>query len=464
MGRKKGSREEAMTPSDPRSTFKMYLHPRFSDRKILIDAAPLLDGFQIGATLAKSLEELVRGMRKPFWVEPMLYMFGLDPKHVTQKDKPGVRNSLRIVASRYSEFLEQRVGKVKVLAKDITTQLGLLQEITENCLEFQRSKLASAQLDFSQAPLDKYDLLAGDNGRFQSYAIKPAMLVAPFFHFKKVGDDWYDGTLKLFQMSRKFKRDDEALYQGICLTPGCLADFSSVERIVRDFGANDADGTFLWINGFEEEKASPTQIRGLIRLISGLHDEHHPVIKIYGGFLSILMSNYGLGAFSCDLSFKSYRNLTTYRWGPPPEVQPRFYIPALHRAYKLNQALGILLAAPEFQCRCRLCTEAYGDRLELFLPAMSRPGLCERHFLNVQRNEINRVTSHSLDDLCYRIKDTIRVMDQKQTIDVTHLKVWSDTLQDFGLNGGGKWAWKPRTFINPIKREQTSTANYTRLG
>lgn len=452
-----------MTPSDPRPTFKMYLHPRYSDRKILIDAAPLLDGFQVGATLAKSLEELVRGMRKPFWVEPMLYMFGLDPKHVTQKDK-GVRNSLRLVAGRYSEFLEQRIGKVKVFPKDIITQMGLLQEITENCLEFQRSKLSSQQLDFSQAPLDKYDLLAGDNGRFQSYAVKPAMLVAPFFHFKKVGDDWYDGTLKLFEISRKFKREGESLYQGICLTPGCLGDFASVERIVRDFGKTDADGTFLWVNGFEEEKASPTQIRGLIRLISGISDEHHPIIKIYGGFLSILLSKYGLAAFSCDLSFKSYRNLTSYRWGPPPEVQPKFYIGPLHRAYKLNQALGILAAVPEFRCQCRLCSEAYGNRLDLFLSVMSRPGFCERHFLNVQRNEINRVTSHSLEDICLRIKDAVHLSERSDASEASHLKIWSDTLQDFGLDGGGKWTWKPRTFITSIKRETTSPVTYTRLG
>ncbi|MCG3204832.1 MAG: hypothetical protein KCHDKBKB_01549 [Elusimicrobia bacterium] len=458
------AREATMQKSDPRGTFRIFLHPRVSDKKVIIDAAPLLDGFQVGATLAKSLEEVVRGLRKPFWVEPMLYMFGLDPKHVTQRDKPGVRNSLRTVASRYSAFLEQRVGKVKVFAKDITTQTGILQEISENCLEFQRSKLSSPQLDFSQAPLDKYDLLAGDSGRFQSYAVKPAVLIAPFFHIKKVGDDWYDGTLKLFQMSRKFKQQGERLYQGICFTPGCLADFASIERIVRDFSATEADGTFLWVNGFEEEKASPAHIRGLIRLISGLSDAEHPIVKIYGGFLSILLSNYGLSAFSCDLSFKSYRNLSSYRWAPPPEVQPKFYIGPLHRAYKLNQALGILMAVPEFRCQCRLCSEAYGTRLESFVSVMSRPGFCERHFLNVQRNEMNRVASHSLEDVCFRIKDAARLAETSEVAEANHLKIWADTLQDFGLDGGGKWTWKPRTHINSIKRETTSPANYTRLG
>jgi hypothetical protein len=442
----------------------MFLHPRWADRRILVDAAPSLDGFQIGATLSKPLEELVRGLGKPFWVDPMLYMFGLDPKHVTQGDQKGVRHSLRSLAATYSEFLERRVGKVRVNAQDIIAETGLLREITENCLEFQRTKLASPQLDFSQVPLDKYAMLAGGSGLFARYSAKPAMLIAPFFHFKKVGDDWYDGTLKLLEMSQKYKRGGESLYQGICLTPGCLGDFASVERIVRDFGRTDADGTFLWINGFEEEKASAGQIRGLIRLISGLSDEQHPIVKIYGGFLSILLSHYGLTAFSCDLSFKSYRNISSYRWGPPPEVQPKFYIGPLHRAYKLNQAAAILASVPEFRCQCRLCSEAYGNRIDTFLSVMSRPGFCERHFLNVQRDEIDRITNYSLADVCFRIQDAILIAGQANTADTNHLKVWSETLQDFGLDGGGKWSWKPRTLIHSIKSESTRPASYTLLG
>jgi hypothetical protein len=122
------------------------------------------------------------------------------------------------------------------------------------------------------------------------------------------------------------------------------------------------------------------------------------------------------------------------------------------------------MAVPEFRCQCRLCAEAYGNTLDSFLSVMSRPGFCERHFLNVQRNEISRVTSHSLEDICLRIDEATRLAQRSNAAETTHLKIWSDTLQDFGLDGGGKWAWKPKTFINTIKNEVTSPANYTRLG
>src|SRR5437868_369191 len=98
---------------------KMFLQPRLKDRKILLNALGHFDGFHVGASSPASEINFVQDVGKPFFVDPMAYMFSLAPEHVISKDTGKVRASLLALAKRYSPIFESAVGKRAVTAKEI---------------------------------------------------------------------------------------------------------------------------------------------------------------------------------------------------------------------------------------------------------------------------------------------------------------------------------------------------------
>lgn len=409
---------------------KMFLQPRVKDKKVILNALGYFDGFQIGASLPASQINFIQQVGKPFFVDPMAYMFTLAPDHVINKESGNVRPSLSALAGRYSPIFEAALGKRSVTAEEIMRAAGALEELTHNTLEYQRTKFQSNDLLLLNHYYDKYDALELDDDKsdHETQATAPCLIIPPYFFIKDISDPWYLATLLCARMATEHKKEGEQLYPALFIDKDLLIDFASLDQIANDFSEAGFDGIIVWVNGMSEESASPESMAGLLHLVAKLSSKGKPVMKLFGGALSIMMHSHGISAFSCTLSYKTSRDIFAYMWMPPGPPKVKFYIPKLHQSYDLEESFHIMNAFPFLRCTCGVCRSAYGSDLGRFVDQMKIEGYCQNHFLNARRQELNLISQRGLPGALEAIDETLRRLEKKTAKGARHLLKWREVL------------------------------------
>ena len=408
---------------------RMFIQPRSHERQIVLDALHYYDGFQIGATMPASMVDFVRNVGKPFIVEPMAYMFELSPAHVISEKTKKVRGSLASLARRYGSLLADAVGRRVIAAEELLDQGDCLDTLVRNALDYQRSKFDAAERNLFNRYYDKYAVIEkeGHPVPHVASAVTPENVIAPFFLFRSLEDPWYQASLRCAHMAVRHRETGELLFAGIFGSPGLLRDEAAVTRVCRDYSEVQADGYFLWINRLPEEALSQRQLLNLTRLIVGLSRGKYPVIKLYGGYLSVLLNDWGLSGFTCNLSYKTHRDILSYGWSPPGKPKKRFYIPALHRAYPIDEATHLLSIHEFLRCDCRVCHETYRNNMGRFEKEMSRQGMSEKHFLNCRRAEISDASSLGIGGSLKAMQKTLGGLESSNG-DGDHIRSWCQSL------------------------------------
>lgn len=411
----------------------MFLKPRRADKQLIREAVNHFDGLQIGASDAIATIELVKNSGKPFFVDPMAYMFVLPPAAVIDEKSGKVRPSLSSLAQRYSTVLEQTIGKRAISPEDITSKLDILDEIAHNALAYQRSKI-NGQLNLFPVSdyYDKYQLL-DDDGEPKpqtANALVPWVVISPFFYFTDTEDPWYSATLRCADLATKHLQPGESLFATLLMDQRLLDSPDKIRRIIADFTNTKISGIFIWINGMDEDAASTTRLLNLLALVSGLKAAGKSVLKMHGGYFSVLMHSFGLSGFSCALSYRTSRNIMSYKWRAPSQPAPKFYIPSLHRAYALEEAAHILKMFPSTRCTCAVCRDAYGSDFTRLPDRMKKVGFCEKHFLNVRKHELNSVRNGQ-EGMLASLDETLARLGQDHSKEISHLAKWRKAVTDF---------------------------------
>lgn len=386
----------------------------------------------------------VRDVGRPFFVDPMVYMFTLPPEAVRDSKTGEIRPSLSTLAKRYGSVISTNFGKAIIAAKDISDRLDVIDELTQNVLEYQRTKLLNGEMHLFNPYFSKYANLEedGENIQHVTNSVTPWVLIPPFFYFENYRDDWYQATLACARMAERYRQPGEKIFPVIFTGRLSLENPDTIKRIIDDFADKNFDGIFLWLNAVDEDATTQERLAGLVQLISGLNAKNKPVYKLYGGYFSSTLHHSGLSGFSCSLNYKTSRNIFLYRWkaaGPP---QPKFYIPRLHRAYPLEEAGHLLKMFPFLQCDCRLCSEAYVDDPHTFTEEMKKPSYCERHFLNARRRELQLVQA-GLPSILEELEDTLQQM-KGENSGTRHLSKWQAVLQGKILPSPSTRVWDAR--------------------
>lgn len=409
---------------------QMFLQPRSKDKRVVAEALGHFDGFQVSATVPATTLSYVRDIGKPFFVDPMAYMFVLPPDSTIDPKTRKVRSGVSVLANRYGSLLKTIAGKRSLSARELLDHGNAVDEITENALTYEREKLEAGDINLFNPYLDKYAQLALDGNEVphSSTAITPWALIPPYFHFSSIDSDWYRASLACARAALRYKRDREALFPTIFMAPD-LFDFpGNIEEIISDFDDDGFDGFFIWVNAFSEEGSSPDRLGNLIRLVQGLKSLGKRVFKFHGGFFSILMHESGLDGFSCSLAGKTDRDVFSYKWvAPKKPILPKFYVPGLHRVYPLEEAAQLMRMFPFLHCHCAACDESYGSNLEQFISQMKEPGYCERHFLNIRRQEL-RAALAGTSAMVAQLTETISQLSKKNAPGARHLIKWRGLL------------------------------------
>lgn len=178
----------------------------------------------------------------------------------------------------------------------------------------------------------------------------PAYVLPPYTMVRATDDGWADVSNRLWEASREYagaKGITDKLRRVIAASNaaiwGHLASTVSDSEVVA------------WISGLDEFKVnSEPELLAYGRALQGCATRNQRVFALYGGFLSVLFSRYGLYGASHGIGFGEYRDWVELpSSGAPPA---RYYVPKLHKYISVEVAEIIWREFPELiQCECAEC-------------------------------------------------------------------------------------------------------------
>jgi hypothetical protein len=391
---------------------------------VLTRANGLFQGYHVRAGLPDTTAELVRDSGKPYLVDPETYIFTLDPKRLLdpKNEQPVVRRGALTLATGYGAPFRDVAGKRRLQLDDFSDEVTA-RDCVERVLAYQRSKL-TMQFSLFDPYYEKYRLWDDPEPSPAEGRRPPLVLVPPYFYFKDSADAWLDLNVELGRHALVARREGDLVYP-ILLFPGKLLEHTNIVNAVADrYLAEPFDGFLLWPNDFVEEREPESRLKGLARLIEKMADSGRRVSKLYGGYLSALLSLRGLRGFSCGLGYGNKKNAFTYGGGGGGrKMAQRFYVPGLHQAFEFDRATSILDACPDLRCSCPVCQDVYGSRMDHF-SQMLGGGHCELHFLHARRDELRDVGQADAQQLASDLRRSAALFDQAG-LDVGFLDAWA---------------------------------------
>lgn len=386
-------------------------------------------------------------------IDPLTHAFQHDPQTIANKDgepKPSIRN----LAEAYGEPVSGTCGSHPLLPDDLSDE-GKLSEFVERCLAYQTTHLASYMLNTDAA---KY--LEDDE-----VVVPPYAVVAPYFFMSETTvDDWLPLNIKCLEHALSCRRGEAKLFASIVIDQGVLEDPALRAKVADAYVRLEVDGFLLWIDNFDEQAASRSELVALVDLAKRLRREGaREVINTHGGFFSILAASaLGGGAFSGVThgpEFGEYRGVVPVGGGIPIS---RYYVPQLHARVRYRDALRMLRAKGwldsaeafhEYVCECEVCKETlagdaagfqrYGEStvktvrrksglVRIDFPTSDARDRCLRHYLQRKRREYLAASTCDGEQLITSVSRGYHQFKRAAGLEgVKHLRLW---LRAFGTD------------------------------
>jgi hypothetical protein len=266
-----------------------------------------------------------------------------------------------------------------------------------------------------------------------------------------VDDPWLGVNLLLARLARQVA-GPRCAYAVLQIHGPLLTQPEQLKAIARAYAELPMDGFLLWIGGLREKDISVEEVRSLRMIVETLSAERtRPVINMYGGYLSALMFAWGMSGFSHRHDGGESRKFTPVGGG---RIDTRFYIPALHRHYSIDDVEGYLkrmvIETPEqyFEriCTCVMCRKVMEEGFHGFSANLAartlRKGwpqalawserLATSHFMLTRYQEVQRVESTTTDLLIEELtRDATAYRDPYflSPVATDHLLVWAQGLR-----------------------------------
>lgn len=386
-------------------------------------------------------------------IDPLTHAFQHDPDAVTN-DEGEVKSSVRSVADAYGEPLVSRVGAKPVLPSAFNNK-GILKGFTQRRINFQCEQLTSFM---RESDATKY--LEKDEVEAHPYAV-----VAPYFFMTETTlDDWLPVNVDCATHAAEVHCDEPSkVFASVVIDQGILLDGSLIDRVTRAYSAIERiDGFLIWIDDFEEQSASSSTLRALLKLGRGLRRHDREVINKHGGYFSVLAAgapgNSALTGVTHAPEFGEYRGVVPVGGGIPIA---RYYIPDLHARVRYRDTLRMLVAkgwldsADAFHanvCDCDECkatldgnpanfvgfgeantksVKRRGGLVRIAFPTKAARDRCLRHYLQRKNREYKAAESASSKVLLDNLLAGVEKYEDVGGLDgVKHLRLWHRVLSE----------------------------------
>ena len=358
----------------------------------------------------------------------MSYLFGQPYEHfklrVRKKDsnfKPSFEklmkahglSSPRLLNWNYEQLLE-------ALGSDTQT----LETFIKYCTNFQE---VTAKTNF-----DKYatGLISTKGSAPPSANMIPQFLIPPYF---LMDDRTIRLNLKILKIAKKQRKKN--IFPMMYIKYEDLgSDFErSTSQKMKAIGF---EGYCLWVDGFDESKASQDKIENYIDLVHDLSEGGKKrLILMYGGFFSLVLNYFGVDCVCHGILYGESRTSTAaaLRTAGAPPI--RYYIPSLHRFVSIDKMTAMLEHAPELLCDCPVCTRLTYGLPENIGRFAEQEGLSEIHFMYSRLKERGNIAHTSPDDIAKHLRmqyDTYKDLAEIEDMNMnfSYLMNWSKAISN----------------------------------
>ncbi len=415
--------------------FNRFYRYDFASTQVFSDLAPKYYGVAVTAHVLSytptSVVQLLNQVRKPFFIDPFTFVFARSLSNISRNGR--MRRSFKKLVDDYgppfSDVVSQKAPLISLSFKAPSGDLDdpSISAMCKTVMDFQRNKCVVNPSFPKYAKLLKRGIIL--------QPLSPSFVVAPYFFGERRGDDWYNISLRAAQLARSFKNGFD-LYPVICISREVLWDAGQVAGVVRDYAGHD--GYIIWVNEFDEENVSPSDLVGIKSLVSGLASFGKPVYSLYGGYLCDLLGKFGLSGYSSGICYGESRRVDTVGGG----AGNRYYVPISH--LKISDDLANSFFAQSrgnlrYMCSCQTCSTIRGnipstlapvDYADRFFAQMDFLDY-RRHFVNVKHQEMSSMESmtnsqvlDSLDLDALAISGLDPFPEQPSELRPSHLRTW----------------------------------------
>lgn len=368
-------------------------------KDFLRDVRGAYDGLVLPANILlyqyKSTPSIVFMTRRPFFVDPMSYLFGQPFEQFKRRVRKGpeFKPSFHRLMSGHGLNPEQFLNKsYEALLKLLDSSEKNRSRFTRNALSFQRDQVWTTICGARGLVADE-DLESLVEDRF-----RPSFLIPPYFLFSGSSRSQSVTTVlneKILDVCQSQRSEWGDMFPMVFVKKEHLLNGlagSAVEVVTR----NEFPGYCIWVDDFDERAATMEEIAGLISLVRSLSGkEKKQVVMMYGGFFSMLLYHFGLTCVCHGIAYSEAKSLASAAQSSTGPAPIRYYILELHRFLTLENALRVLRARPDLLCSCPACRRVVGDDPENVTKYESEEALSEIHFLynrNLERQMIGEST------------------------------------------------------------------------
>jgi len=357
-------------PSDP-NPWSFYRLGPTKEKELFKRRKDTYDGVVIPAHIAsyyyKFCSEFIGSLGKPYFIDPMTYIFAGDPALLkrfvkdkttgkTAKDRHGrkkkgdvKRSYAKLVEDEYGGLIQRVVSDDRPLSPRDFDDGSEVNELVQKIVAFQRDRLAAIPEKYKK--YEKYAKKSGKN--LTVTGNQPMCVVAPYFPTDTLDSrGWYTTNVDLIRRTKAVSGNLPVF--GVVLAQPAILD-KAVIRIAKDYKAAGADGFLLWPDGFSSDQ-DPAALRIVFNTVEQLKEGGTPVILMYGDAFSLVLHFAGLAGYACGICYGE-RKLSTQDIDVEGVIPPRYYLRNLKKKVQIEtEARRIRIADyPDLVCACEIC-------------------------------------------------------------------------------------------------------------
>lgn len=361
-------------------------------KAFLRDARQAFEGLVLPANILlyqyRSTPSVVLLCEKPFFVDPMSYLFGQPYDVFKQRLKKGgeaFKPSFRRLMAGHG------LDPATFIAYDYRALMKFLAKSDENVATFSRNALSFQWNNVWDSIQKGQSLMSEDQvAKLSEPKFRPSFLIPPYFKYENgsAGNHALSTVLneRILGACWEMRSEWASIYPLVFLAREQLSA-PNPEAVLGSVRAHDFPGWCLWVDGFDERNATQAEISALIRLIRSLSAGSKPVVMLAGGYFSMLLSFFGVQSVCHGLGYGEMRSsfvVAGQRTGPAPV---RYYVYGLHRFLTIEDAILILRERPDLMCNCPVCRRLVGRDPEKIARYEAEESLAELHFLHNRHDE-----------------------------------------------------------------------------
>jgi len=341
-------------------------------------------GIVINANLvslySKWLPVFLQKLGKPFFIDPMTYVFAFDLENIKKNDD--IRKSFEKLLTFYGSKIKRVIfdEKRELLPEDFIKKdkwnENLINDFLNNVLSLQKNLIAN---QFQQTLSEILDIVGE---KFEIKKPNLLFLVPPYFYFDSTNNPWYHISLQLAKTAMKLEKCYK-IYPIICMSKEIVLNTDEINKILKDY--KEFEGCIFWISNLNEIGDDKKYLKGLLDLTKmfSIHKKH--ILILYGEFFSLILSKKFISGYVRNICYGERKDVESFALGGPLPRR-RYYLPFTHSKIAESKARLLFSSNPDLLCKCEICSKISHKNIEEFFGNMGDVDF-NKHFMAIHFSE-----------------------------------------------------------------------------